>query len=281
MKSHPFFRAAWSVTNLLLAASLVALIYGAAWEYSTRRYLKGFADAVVPITAAPEQKIEAILEWMRSGPRRASIANRNAVDGRDPQTTLNYRQLLSVCGTATNAFINLAISSDLRVRRLLLLTPSQTTKHVVAEVLVDGRWVIVDPAFRVAFRDSNGRLLTRQDLRVPAVLAQATQNIPNYSAEYTYENFAHVRLKRIPLAGGTIRKVLDFTYPNWEETIHWSLLLERASYALLISSAGIFSFLVLLRAILSWYGDKKLGVRRVHLREQLARAGIALLSSPR
>src|SRR5260370_14836881 len=107
MKSHPFFRAAWSVTNLLLAASLVALIYGAAWEYSTRRYLKGFSDAVVPITAPPEQKIEAILEWMRGGPRRATIAHPDAVDRRDPQTTLNYRQLLSVCGTATNAFTHL------------------------------------------------------------------------------------------------------------------------------------------------------------------------------
>src|SRR5260370_42637875 len=185
MKSRPFFRAAWSATNLLLAASLVALISGAAWEYSTRRYLKGFADAVVPITAPPEQKIEAILEWMRSGPRRASIANPNTLDGRDPQTTLNYRQLLSVCGTATNAFINLAISSDLRVRRLLLLTPSQTTRHVVAEVLVDGRWVIVDPACRVAFRDPNGRLLTRQDLRVPAVGVHTAQNIPTHSPAKT------------------------------------------------------------------------------------------------
>ena len=179
MKSHPFFRAAWSVTNLLLAASLVALIYGAAWEYSTRRYLKGFADAVVPITAAPEQKIEAILEWMRSGPRRASIANPNAVDGRDPQTTLNYRQLLSVCGTATNAFINLAISSDLRVRRLLLLTPSQTTKHVVAEVLVDGRWVIVDPAFRVTLLtlkdgDVESGLIRREEGEI-VVVAEANK----------------------------------------------------------------------------------------------------------
>src|SRR5260370_24407018 len=94
MKNHPFFRAAWSVTNLLLAASLVAFIYGAAWEYSTRRYLKGFADAVVPIMAAPVQKIEAILEWMRSGPLRASTANPNAMYPLDPHTTLHHLPVL-------------------------------------------------------------------------------------------------------------------------------------------------------------------------------------------
>lgn len=281
MKTHRFFRTLWTLTNLLLATSLGILMYGAGWEYSTRRYLKGFADAVVPIAAPPDQKIEAILDWMRSGPRRASTSNPDQLATRDPQTTLNYRQLLNVCGTATNAFINLAASSDLQVRRLLLLNSDRNTKHVVAEVLVDGRWVIVDPSFRILFRDSNGRLLTRQDLRIPAVLAQATRNIPNYSPDYTYDNFAHLRLKRIPVAGREIRKALDFLYPSWEEAFNWSLLVERESYALLISSLLCFLLLLVLRAVLAWYGDHKLGISRMRLREQLVRAGMALLSSPR
>jgi hypothetical protein len=281
MRNRPLFRAAWSTTNLLVAASLAALLYGAGWEYSTRRYLKGFADAVVPVNAAPEQKIEAILEWMHNGPRRAAAANPDALDTRDPQNTLNYRQLLNFCGSATNAFINVAISSDLQVRRLLLLTPSRTTKHVVAEVLVEGRWVVVDPAFHALFRDAHGRLLTRQDLRAPAVLAQAAQSIPNYPTEYTYENFAQVRLERVPLAGAVLHKALDFLDPNWEEAFNWSLLLERESYTLLMSSLVIFCIFLGLRLVLAWYGDHKLGFSRVRLREQLARAGMALLSSPR
>ena len=67
--------------------------------------------------------------------------------GRDPEDTLNYSGLLHVCGSATNAFVNLADSSGLRARRLLLLSPRGTASHVVAEVSLDGRWVVVDPVF--------------------------------------------------------------------------------------------------------------------------------------
>jgi len=129
---HIVFKFVWRTTNALLVLCLAGMVYSAGWEYSVRQYLKGFSDAVVPASATPEQKVEAILSWMRSGPPRAIAINPDALPQRDPETTLNYKQLLSVCGTATNAFLNLARSSDLSVRRLLLLTPERTTKHVVA-----------------------------------------------------------------------------------------------------------------------------------------------------
>src|SRR5215469_9282827 len=52
----------WRVRSLLL--SLFAVSYAIAWEYSTRRYLKGFSDAVIPAVASLEEKIQAILDWM-------------------------------------------------------------------------------------------------------------------------------------------------------------------------------------------------------------------------
>ena len=139
------FRAAWWSSNLLLAGAFVALLYTGGWEYSVRRYLDGFSDAIVPNVAPAEQKVEAILSWMRIDTSRAIATNTDELAPRDPEMTLNYKQLLSVCGTATNAFLNLARSSDLQVRRLLLLTPDRNTKHVVAEVLIDERWIIVEP----------------------------------------------------------------------------------------------------------------------------------------
>src|SRR5207245_9516357 len=96
----------------------------------------------------------------------------------DPEITLNYAQLLRVCGTATNAFLNLARASDLQVRRLLLLTPDRNAKHVVAEVLINQRWVIVDASYRVIMKDAQGRFLTREDLQNPAIFEQAVSAIP-------------------------------------------------------------------------------------------------------
>jgi hypothetical protein len=266
--------------NFLLLATFLAVIYSSGWEFSVRRYLDGFSDAIVPDSEPAERQVEAILDWMRRGPPRTVASNPSSLDPRDPQTTLNYRQLLSVCGTATNAFLNLARSNGLSVRRLLLLTPERQAKHVVAEVLIDGRWVVVDPAYRILLRDANGRLLTRQELRNPARFAEATGLIPNYSSEYSYESVAHVRLARLPMEGLHLRWILDKVAPNWEERIDWTLLLERESFSALCVSAFAFLVFVLLRILLGWYADNRLKIPRFRLRSQVLRAGTTFIRVP-
>jgi hypothetical protein len=277
---HRIFRVIWWNSNLLLAFAFLALLYSFGWEYSVRQYLKGFSDAIVPAGYTSEQKIDAILDWMRTGPPRAVAANLEDLSKRDPETTLNYQQLLSVCGTATNAFLNVSRSAGLSVRRLLLLTPDRNTKHVVAEVLVDGRWIIVDPTYRVVLRDAQGRYLTRTDLRNPALFTEATGAIPNYPSEYNFENFAHVRLARLPLEGLHLRRVLDAVYSGWDEFIDWSLILERESFFYLTTSTAAFLFFLFTRMLLGWYADRRLRIPRFHLREHMARAGAAFLSAP-
>lgn len=191
---------------------------------------------------------------------------------RDPQETLNFRQLLEVCGSATNAFLNLSRSSGLEARRLLLLTPEHTAKHVVAEVHLDGRWVIVDPAYRVLMKDARGNLLTRKDLQNPEALREATSSLPRYLPEYSYESFAHVRLAALPFRGTQVRKLLDRFFPTWDEYLDWSLLLERRSFLYLFLSTNSLIFLMLVRAILVWVADHYLKVPRFHLLANLGRA---------
>ena len=271
----------WRGVNLLLVAVLVSSLYAGVREYSVRRYLDGFSDAIVPNSLPEEQKLHAILDWMRAEPSRAVSANPDALAKRDPEMTLTYRQLLNVCGTATNAFLNLARSSDLRARRLLLLTADSNTKHVVAEVLIGGRWIIVDPTYRVIMRDAAGHYLTRKDLQDPAIFDQATSAIPNYPREYNYDHFAHVRLARLPYVGfAAAEGCLSTIAPGWEEAIDWSLLLERESFFYLVLSVAAMLFFLLLRAVLAWYADSRLRIPRFHLREHALRAGVAFFSTP-
>jgi hypothetical protein len=274
------FRGAWWTTNVLLALVFASLIYSAGWEYSVRQYLNGFSDAVVPEAADPEQKVEAILTWMRSGAPRPMAANPEEFSKRDPEATLNYQQLLAVCGTATNAFLNLSRSAGLTARRLLLLDPNRNAKHVVAEVQLDNRWVIVDPSYRVIMRDSQGQLLTRQDLKKPEVFAEVVRSIPGYPATYDYSSYAHVRVARLPLQGLGLRRVLEAISPNWDEAFDWSLLLERESFFVLVTSATIALFFLLLRAYLGWYADRRLKIPRFHFREHLIRAAAVFFSTP-
>ena len=277
---HRIFRGVWWSANFLLLVAVAALVYSGGWEYSVRRYLDGFSDAIVPDSEPAEQQAQAILDWMRRGPPRLVVSNPSALPGRDPETTLNYQQLLSVCGTATNAFLNLARSNGLSARRLLLLTPDGRAKHVVAEVLIDGRWVIADPAYRILLRDANGRLLTREDLRNPAALAEATSAVPNYPKDYTYEKFAHVRLTRLPMQGFHLRWILDKVLPGWEERLDWTLLLERESFFALCASAFAFFVFVLARILLGWYADHRLKIPRFRLRSQFLRAGTTFFRVP-
>lgn len=256
------------------------LIYTGVWEFSVRRYLDGFSDAIVPNFVPAQERVEAILSWMRAGSTRGIAENPETLPRRDPQTTLNYSQLLKVCGTATNAFLNLARASDLTVRRLLLLSPDLRAKHVVAEVWIDRRWIVVDPSYRVVMKDARGRWLTRRDLQDAATFEQAVNAIPNYPREYNYERIAHVRLARLPMEGLHLRKLLDALYPGWEDTVDWSLLLERESFFYLVLAATAFIFFLFLRQALGWYADSLLRIPRFRLREHTARAGAAFFSTP-
>jgi hypothetical protein len=270
----------WRGINVLLLLVAVSSVYAGFREYSVRQYLKGFSDAVVPESATPGQKVQAILTWMQSGPSRYVALDPTELSNRDPQDTLNYRQLLSVCGTATNAFLNLARSGGLNVRRLLLLTPERNTKHVVAEVQIDNKWVVVDPTYRAVFRDAHGQYLTRSELRNPAIFADAISRVPGYPKEYSFERFAHVRIAKLPLDGMGIRPALDSLAPGWDDAVDWSLLLERESFLIFVVSLCLAVFFLLLRAVLAWYADSRLRIPRFHLREHAVRAGVAFFFTP-
>jgi transglutaminase-like putative cysteine protease len=280
LKPHLLFRSVWWASNLLLAVALVTTVCSGVWELSVRRYLKGFSDAIVPEAAAPQQKAEAILAWMRDGPPRLEMAPPTQLSPRDPEDTLNYRQLLEVCGSATNAFLNLSRSAGLETRRLLLLTPERTTKHVVAEVKIGGRWVIVDATYRTFLKNAQGNLLTRKELQDPELFREAISVLPNYPPEYTFDRFAHVRLSALPFHGVRVRRLLDWVFPAWDEHIDWSLLLERRSFLYFFFSVISMLALMFLRVVLGWLADHHLQAPRFHLRANLSRATAAFFTTP-
>ena len=271
------FHYAWLLINGLLVLSILCALYAVGWEFSTRRYLQGFSDAIVPATAPGDEKVEAILSWMKHGPARLPYGPSAQNPVRDPTDTLNYDALLQVCGTATNAFINLANTGNLDVRRLLLLDQNQMTKHVVAEVLVNGRWIIVDPAYRVVFRDANGKTVTREDLLNPATFSAVIEKIPQFPADYTFDNTVHIRIARLHVLGIPLRGIFDRVVPGWEDSMTMTLLVERESFAAMIASILLVIFLLLLRFSLRWFGEARLGIRATRLRSKIYRAGAAFL----
>jgi hypothetical protein len=279
MKKESTIQAAAFVLNALIFTSILLTMFGFGWECSTRWYLSGFSNAVLPFTSSPEQKVSAILAWMEHGPARETEYYSDDAEDRDPVDTLNYKELLDVCGTGTNAFVNLASASGIEARRLLLLDEQGTnTNHVVAEVFMDGRWVIVDPSYHAILTDSNGRMLTRQELARPEVLREATRNLPDYNPAYNYEHTAFIHLARIPLVGRFLQRKLDSSLSLWQEGINWTVLVERQSYDTIVVGIALLCLSIFLRRIIFWYGNK-LSLLPLSPWEQIRRGGIALFSS--
>ena len=279
MKKEKAFHALAFLINMLLISSVLLILSGLGWEYSTRTYLSGFSNAVLPFTSSPETKVTAILSWMDRGPARSTDYFSDDGENRDPFDTLNYKELLSVCGTATNAFVNLASAGGLEARRLLLLDEqNRSTNHVVAEVYLRGRWVIVDPSYHVILRNNEGGFLTRQELIRPEVFRDATQNIPGYDPRYNYEHTAFVHVSGLTLVGSFLQGKMSALVPSWQENINWTVLVERQSYDTIVVGIVLLICAIFLRHLISWYG-RRISISSVTPWDQLRRAAMALFST--
>lgn len=278
MKKGSIFQVVNLSVNILLITSVLLTLFGVVWEYSTRWYLSGFSNAVLPYSSSPANKITAILAWMEHGPARSTDFYSDDAEDRDPVDTLNYKELLSVCGTGTNAFVNLASASGIEARRLLLLdAQGMNTSHVVAEVHLDGRWVIVDPAFHAFLTDSSGHFLTKEELANPAVLQDATRNLAGYDPSYNYEHTAFIHFARLPMVGHFLQTKLNSVLPFWQERINWAVLVERQSNTTLIAGMVLLCIAMCLRRLIFWYGQKR-SIIPMSPWEQLTHFGVMLFS---
>jgi|SRR5579864_1517614 len=263
-------------SNALAISAFLLVIYGVGWTYATHRYLKGFADAIVPLEGSSEAKSEALLTWLRRRPERLDDTVEGSAAQRDPVDIVQNARLLKVCGSAANAFINLADAAGLRTRRLLLLDESGSAKHVVAEVQWGERWVVVDPQRGRVFKDRQGRALTKEELHDPEVFQDAISRMPGYSPLYTFERTAHLHLSRIPLLGNLLRRILDRLSPSWEEAIDWGYFAENPSLWPILICLPLLLLSVFIRFLADRNCRNRPDVEVVRLRERLMHAGRAL-----
>lgn len=255
-EEHSRIQMARRFLHYLLLSVAILSVLSVAWEYWTRAYLKGFSDAILPASSSPQEEIASILNWMSRGPARQDGEPDDLLAGRNPNDTLNYKALLRVCGTATNAFINLADSIGLPARRLLLLNSSGSTVHVVAEVWVGSRWIVVDPASRVILRGADGEPLTREQLTNRVIFAGATRGIPGYGTEYDFSETSHIHLGRLGPVGVSLNKALQRFDPDWDGAPMLSMLLERESLGISFVAVSFFILLSMLSVAARIYGKR-------------------------
>jgi hypothetical protein len=252
------------------------LLYGLVWNYSIDRYLQGFADAVLPGQSTPQQDAETLMTWFfQESSHLDNSANVSA--SRDPVVVLRHSRLLRTCGTSVNAFVNLAKAAGLKSRRLLLLDSSGNTMHVVAELYIDGRWVVVDPVYRIFFRDSSGNLLNAEQLRDPKIFQDAVGRISGYRPWYNFDRSSHVRLEYVPVIGRALRRLLHAAFSQWDDAGDWGYLPEHPALVLVLESLVLLLITMSMSVALRRYRRNKLGIGS-HVRDRVADPGRVSIS---
>jgi hypothetical protein len=89
-----------------------------------------------------------------------------------------------------------------------------------------------------------------------------------------------VRAAAIPYVGTAVRHLLDGTAPAWDDSLDWSLLLERRSFMYYFLAANALIALLLVRIVIAWLADHRFQVPRFHLRANLSRATTAFFTTP-
>jgi hypothetical protein len=260
----------------MFRVALLCTIGTGAREYSVRKYLSGFSEAVVPEAAAAREKVEAVLAWMSNGPPRLEANDGKILSPHDPTDSPAtaggvwkrygcFPEPVAQCGTGDAAAVAAHTRTDCRARG------SRGAAR---------RWIIVGPTYRVMLNDAQGNPLTRKDLHNPATFLEATSQIPKCLPEDNYEDYVPVRLSSVPLHRFHIREQIDRFFPGWDEYLGCSLLLERRSFLFFFLSVNALVCLLILRVILGVLADRHFRVPRFGLRNKPRRAIAAFFSAP-
>lgn len=109
------------------------------------------------------ERVEALMLWAHEnvrpwygGPPRIVMDNSYSI----------VRRGFGYCNDSAHVFATLAHYAGYDVRLRFLLRADGFSPHTLAEVHVDGRWILVDPFYGIVWRDASGTLLTVDD--VPA-----------------------------------------------------------------------------------------------------------------
>ena len=146
--------------DALVIGAFLVLAYGIAARYSTQRYLKGFADAIVPLNGSPEEKTEALLGWFQHEPKRSDSPVEGAMGLRDPVKIVQSERLLKVCGSASNAFMECP-------RRAICPGPAPPAAAQSIAAILGQRWPSGNPSGPAHFShwDSKFQRGNRQNRR--------------------------------------------------------------------------------------------------------------------
>ena len=117
------------------------------------------------------------------------------------------------CGSSSRVVLALLDVSGINSRSLVLRDENDRRIHAVVNASIDNTWAVADPLYGLVFTSVAGEIVTAEELRGNRALFLANvERNPSYpQAVFTYDNYALMNWKKIPVVLPAIRWVLSHT----------------------------------------------------------------------
>lgn len=213
-KPH-YARLFFSRWNFAVAVALAFLWVEA--DYENRLYDALVANALkTPSSMSRQEKVLALMQTTHTTVvtreplfRDIAIRGVHAVLLRSGDTEL--LQADGSCGSCAHIFAEACQRIGIPVRCCQLSDSRDQTEHVIAEALVDGRWVVVDPLFPQVFHDSSGKLVGCAE--VNANWEYYKNQAPKYREfGYQFGNVRYTNWSKIPVVMPMVRELLKWIF---------------------------------------------------------------------
>jgi tetratricopeptide (TPR) repeat protein len=138
------------------------ILSGTAWARST-------ALRLTSDKTTDREKVEALVAWTNQNVRPQYAAPTEVISDNFYNIA---RRGFGYCDQVNHVFATLATFAGYQSRLLFLRDEDGVSPHTVAEVFLDGRWIVVDAWIGAVLHDEDGRLVSVADIqRRPRILA--------------------------------------------------------------------------------------------------------------
>lgn len=189
------------------------LFFGMEYLYSQRIYQE-IAERATKPEMTQEEKALVILNTVYNllEPRTEFFGGRGNIPF-GPLKVFNASRTILTFGGACGDYVHVLgralKAADINIQVVQMKVGDIYGGHIIAEVLINDRWVILDPIYNLYFRNPDGSLATFSEISGNWQYFQ--KQVPsNYNPEYAYEGMRRTNWGKIPVLLPLAKKILNW-----------------------------------------------------------------------
>ena len=235
--------------NGFLLASMLYFLTQTTYEKGLFSSIKSYVDAGIDKNDSSDSvlvKSMNVINWLLND--RAPAFQK--LDHTGPENTIFHSTGVDLmttsgaCGSYSSVLARVLELYHYPVRIAQMEANGSPAAHMIVEAYSNGRWVVLDPTFNIAFVTPDHRLATFDEIHQNWNY-YSKQTPTGYNPIYRYENVRYANWTKVPVVMPAIRKFLSLTIGE-QNTAHFCIrthfldIFSVYYYLLLVMEAGVF-----------------------------------------